>query len=112
MIEKETSMSRRYDDVTPIRSTAGAPMRKSGRAVFDEHGRTTWEWQVATGVFERHITDAQLQALQAPELQLLEASDPNVGVCAYRAPSTVKVQKQAMREDVKRVGLWSRLRRA
>jgi hypothetical protein len=105
-------MSRRYDDVTPIRSTADAPMRKSGRAVFDEHGRTTWEWQVATGVFERHITDAQLQALQAPELQLLEASAPKEGICIYGPPSAVKGQKQAVREDVTRAGWWGRLRRA
>jgi hypothetical protein len=103
-------MSRRYDDVTPILGTAGAPMRKSGRAVFDEHGRTTWEWQVATGVFERHITDAQLQALQAPELQLLEASPANAGVCIYSAPPTVKARKPAASEAVKRAGLWGRLR--
>jgi len=101
-------MSRRYDDVTPIRSTDDATTRKSGRAVFDEHGQTTWEWQVATGVFERHITDAQLQALQAPELQLLEASAPNAGVCIYGPTSPVKVQKQAARADVKRAGFWSR----
>lgn len=103
-------MSRRYDDVTPTRTSAAAPMRKSGRAVFDDHGRTTWEWQVATGVFERHITDAQLQALQAPELQLLETPAANQGVSIYGAPSTVKVQKQPTREDVKRAGLWGRLR--
>lgn len=46
--------------------------RKSGRAVFDESGRTTWEWQTSTGVFERFITDEQLQRLESPTLAILE----------------------------------------
>jgi hypothetical protein len=46
--------------------------RKSGRAVFDEHGNTSWEWQTATGVFERNISDAQLRDLTPPSLELVE----------------------------------------
>ncbi|WP_129776459.1 hypothetical protein [Peristeroidobacter soli] len=45
--------------------------RKSGRAVFDE-GRTVWEWQTATGVFERHVTEEQLARLEHAGLQLAE----------------------------------------
>ena len=48
-----------------------APQRKSGRAVFDE-GRTVWEWQTATGVFERHVSDEQLSRLEASDLRLVE----------------------------------------
>lgn len=53
-----------------------APQRKSGRAVFDEHGRAVWEWQTATGVFERHVSDEQLSRLEASDLQLVEQSPP------------------------------------
>ncbi|GFE81118.1 hypothetical protein GCM10011487_31180 [Steroidobacter agaridevorans] len=45
--------------------------RKSGRAVFDEN-RTVWEWQTATGVFERHVSDEQLARLENASLQLVE----------------------------------------
>jgi hypothetical protein len=51
------------------------PQRKSGRAVFDE-GRTVWEWQTATGVFERQVSDEQLSRLEASDLQLVEQSPP------------------------------------
>ena len=50
--------------------------RKSGRAVFDEQGRTVWEWQTATGVFERHVSDEQLSRLEASDLRLVEQSPP------------------------------------
>ena len=52
-----------------------APQRKSGRAVFDD-GRTVWEWQTATGVFERHVSDEQMSRLEASGLQLVEQSPP------------------------------------
>jgi hypothetical protein len=52
-----------------------APERKSGRAVFDE-GRTVWEWQTATGVFERHVSDEQLSRLEASDLRLVEQPLP------------------------------------
>jgi hypothetical protein len=62
----------------------GAPQRKSGRAVFDE-GRTVWEWQTATGVFERHVSDEQLSRLEASDLQLVEQAPPtkDVGNAIY-----------------------------
>lgn len=52
-----------------------APQRKSGRAVFDD-GRTVWEWQTATGVFERQVSDEQLSRLEASELCLVEPDLP------------------------------------
>lgn len=52
-----------------------APERKSGRAVFDD-GRTVWEWQTATGVFERHVSDEQMSRLEASDLRLVEQSPP------------------------------------
>jgi hypothetical protein len=51
-------------------STPGSD-RKSGRAVFDD-GRTVWEWQTATGVFERQVSDEQLARLENAGLQLVE----------------------------------------
>ncbi len=50
-----------------------ATERKSGRAVFDE-GRTVWEWQTATGVFERQVTEEQLARLENAGLRLVEQS--------------------------------------
>jgi len=51
--------------------SASASDRKSGRAVFDE-GRTVWEWQTATGVFERYVTEEQLARLENAGLKLVE----------------------------------------
>lgn len=71
-------MSRPHDKLAARTMGAGLT-RKSGRAVFDDHGRTSWEWQTSTGVFERHITDDQLLALEAPDLQLADANAPQAG---------------------------------
>lgn len=48
--------------------------RKSGRAVFDNDGRSVWEWQTATGVFTRNVTDDQLTMLSTVELEIEETS--------------------------------------
>ncbi|WP_129642029.1 hypothetical protein [Peristeroidobacter agariperforans] len=53
------------------RASAPVSNRKSGRAVFDD-GRTVWEWQTATGVFERQVSDEQLARLENAGLQLVE----------------------------------------
>lgn len=50
--------------------------RKSGRAVFDNQGRATWEWQTATGVFETNVTHQQIQNLEAAGLAVVE-SEPS-----------------------------------
>lgn len=56
--------------------------RKSGRAVFDQ-GRTVWEWQTATGVFERFVSDEQLSRLEASSLRLVEQSSQEAGSAIY-----------------------------
>jgi hypothetical protein len=53
-------------------STTADAGRKSGRAVFDNQGRASWEWQTATGVFETNVTNEQLQNLEAAGLALVE----------------------------------------
>jgi hypothetical protein len=52
--------------------------RKSGRAVFDNQGRASWEWQTATGVFETNVTHEQLQSLEASGLSVQEEPAPTV----------------------------------
>jgi hypothetical protein len=54
-------------------STMAGSGRKSGRAVFDNQGRASWEWQTATGVFQTDVTNEQLQGLEAAELALVES---------------------------------------
>lgn len=58
------------------------PERKSGRAVFDQ-GRTVWEWQTATGVFERFVSDEQLSRLEASSLRLVDQSSQDAGSAIY-----------------------------
>lgn len=78
--------------------TTGAPQssseRKSGRAVFDQSG-TVWEWQTATGVFERHVSEEQLARLEAVNLELVEHPAPNMGRAIYDSePVGRAVRKQ------------------
>lgn len=57
----------------PAGETVNVATRKSGRAIFSDDGRSTWEWQTATGVFTTNISDEQLTRLEAPDLRLDEA---------------------------------------
>lgn len=92
--------------------------RKSGRAVFDE-GRTVWEWQTATGVFERHVSEEQLARLEAAGLRLVDQSHQDTGRVMYGAEaarqafSTRKQVFLARPARVEQVGvlrqLWRRL---
>lgn len=68
-----------------LASMQAAPDRKSGRAVFDE-GRTVWEWQTATGVFERHVSEEQLARLENAGLQLVDQATE--GRAIYGADQT------------------------
>ena len=68
-------------------ATLPGPERKSGRAVFDQ-GRTVWEWQTATGVFERQVSDEQLARLENAGLQLVDQPSPNAGRAIYAAEQT------------------------
>jgi len=40
-------------------------VRRSGRAVFDANGQTTWEWQTSTGVFERAVSEDVIDRMSA-----------------------------------------------
>lgn len=75
-----------------------APERKSGRAVFDQ-GRTVWEWQTATGVFERFVSDEQLSRLEASDLQLVEQSSQDAGCAIYGSQQGMS-KEVAAREHV------------
>ncbi len=66
-----------------------APQRKSGRAVFD-HGRTVWEWQTATGVFERHVSEEQLSRLEASNLRLVDQASEETGSAIYGSKRLVR----------------------
>jgi len=57
-------------------STMADSGRKSGRPVFDNQGRASWEWQTATGVFQTDVTNEQLQSLEAADLAVVE-SEPD-----------------------------------
>ena len=59
-------------DTTLEFSPAAMSDRKSGRATFDNDGRSVWEWQVSTGVFTRTITEDQLTKLATTDLQLVD----------------------------------------
>lgn len=61
------------ESLSPMQPFAIGHARASGRAARDERGDSVWEWQVATGVFERDVTDEQLRRLEAPDLQIVES---------------------------------------
>jgi len=64
-------MSRTDKQEDAFRTQPAAP-RKSGRAAFDQDGRGIWEWQTATGVFERDVTLEQLASLEDSGLAIVE----------------------------------------
>jgi len=78
-------------------SPSSGAERKSGRAVFDE-GRTVWEWQTATGVFERHVSEEQLARLEHAGLRLVEQSD--MGRAIYGADQTGSQLAYSTRKQV------------
>jgi hypothetical protein len=84
-------------------STTTDGRRKSGRAVFDNQGRASWEWQTATGVFATDVTNEQLQGLEAAGLAVVESeptlpsgrvwTNPN---SARRAPAVAPARNQTV----------------
>jgi hypothetical protein len=70
--------------------------RKSGRAVFDNQGRASWEWQTATGVFQTDVTNEQMAGLGAAGLALVE-SEPSAA--AGRVWTSVTSSKVAQRAN-------------
>jgi hypothetical protein len=102
----------------PLQPVAAGAVRKSGRAVCSDRGDAVWEWQVATGVFERDVTDEQLRRLEAPDLQIVEFNAPatNEGrwihdsgaypATSFRKPSP----KVVIRQSGALAQFWARLR--
>ncbi len=78
--------------------------------MFDE-GRTVWEWQTATGVFERHVSEEQMARLEHAGLQLVDqategraiyGADQTGSQVAYSARKQVFVGRPAPRRSAHR----------
>ena len=80
-------MSQSYDQLQA--ALEDAPQRKSGRAVFDQ-GHTVWEWQTATGVFERYVSEEQMTRLEASDLQLVDQPSQETGIAIYGSKRLVR----------------------
>jgi len=79
----------RPTDKPPAPEKAEFPRRKSGRASFDADGRSIWEWQTATGVFERNVTEAQVAKLEDTTLSIVEESKPQ-GTSIYGSTTPMR----------------------
>jgi hypothetical protein len=88
------------------------PRRKSGRAAFDADGRSIWEWQTATGVFERNATPEQVAKLEDSNLSIVEDAEPT-GVSIYGSATAAKTSASAKstRSPVEKSTALSRLLR-
>ena len=82
----------------------GKQERKSGRVAFNETGNAVWEWQTATGVFERFISDEKMSELTGPHLALVEDHGPRKyeGLWVHDLHRPVKPVEQQARVDAKR----------
>ncbi len=105
----------------PLQPVARGPARKSGRAVCSDRGDAVWEWQVATGVFEREVTEEQLRRLEAPDLQIVEFTPTQTGEQgrwihdSTRATAYPAAHRKTMKPMARPAGgplaqLWARLR--
>ena len=87
---------RRPTDKPPAPSKADFPRRKSGRVSFDADGRSIWEWQTATGVFERNVTEEQVAKLEDTTLSIVEDAQPQ-GTSIYDSTTSTKATAHARR---------------
>ncbi|HMN45037.1 MAG TPA: hypothetical protein PKE27_10710 [Povalibacter sp.] len=100
----------------PLPPVAAGVARKSGRAVCSDRGDAVWEWQVATGVFERDVTDEQLRRLEAPDLQIVEFTPTDTGQQAVwnrdtvQRPASVGSRRSPARAAGPLAQLWALLR--
>lgn len=92
---------RRPTDKPPTADKADFPRRKSGRATFDANGRSIWEWQTATGVFERNVTSEQLAKLEDSNLSIVD-DDAASGTTIYGsvAPARMSARSAAPSKPV------------
>jgi hypothetical protein len=83
--------------------------RKSGRAVESDRGHTVWEWQTATGIFQRDVTDEQLRRLEAPELKIVEFSGESSEQHVWTALATGRMNARSATKPhaPRRSALWS-----
>jgi hypothetical protein len=89
---------RRPTDKSPATAEkAEFPRRKSGRASFDADGRSIWEWQTATGVFERNATAEQLAKLEDTTLSIVEEAPPPTGLI-YDSTAPAQPRTRAVRK--------------
>ncbi len=93
---------------------AAGASRKSGRAVESDRGHTVWEWQTATGIFQRDVTDEQMRRLEASHLRVVEFSRDRSEHQLWKALSTgrmsaLETSKPARSRGALR-GLWEKLR--
>jgi hypothetical protein len=84
---------RRPNDKLPAEKVE-FPRRKSGRATFEADGRSIWEWQTATGVFERNATPEQVASLEDSNLSIVEDTE-STGTSIYGSTTTVKTDAPA-----------------
>ena len=75
-------------------STIAGSGRKSGRAVFDNQGRASWEWQTATGVFQTDVTNEQLQSLEAADLAVVESEPVRTAERVWANAQSSKVTRR------------------
>ena len=106
-------MSVPSDHVSPMQFAADS--RKSGRAVESDRGHTVWEWQTATGVFQRDVTDEQLRRLEAPDLQIVEFSSQAETQHVWQSLSTGRMTARPTTKSTDRSrsalrGLWEKIR--
>jgi hypothetical protein len=89
--------------------------RKSGRAVFEPNGKTTWEWQTSTGVFELCIDEEQLRRLTPTDLAVVDHPAPRKfdGLWVHDSHRPAAGAPRKLSTDRKtattRVGMWRSL---
>jgi hypothetical protein len=93
--ERNTRQDTLSEDMGKKISTMTDSGRKSGRAVFDNQGRASWEWQTATGVFQSDVTNEQLAGLEAAGLALVESESVAAHGRVWTSAPTAKVAHRA-----------------
>jgi hypothetical protein len=94
-VERKPRQDTLSEDMGKKFSTMTAGGRKSGRAVFDNQGRASWEWQTATGVFQTDVTNEQMARLEASGLALVESEATAAHGRVWTSAPTAKVAHRA-----------------
>jgi hypothetical protein len=106
----------------PAKSASGE--KSTGRVKFDERGNAVWEWQVATGAFDREVTTQRLQKLEHPSLSIAEdAPTPfetvranplgkKKGYDPYDSGKLAgKKPDEPQKKDLRKLGEWLKLKK-